>query len=124
MPKVVSDLEQAINQLRTQTDSPAVPPVAGVHPAYDPQFEALAEQVCKGVFRMLCEKNRAYGNSALDPIRIFSKAATDEQLNVRLDDKLSRVKRGHEYQNDDTLLDLIGYLIIKLVARKYGQAPS
>ena len=43
---------------------------------------------------LLLAKNDAYGNSALDPVRIFSRADPIEQLNVRLDDKLSRLARA------------------------------
>ena len=35
---------------------------------------ASIAQVCDDVKRTLLEKNRAYGNSALDPLRIFSRA--------------------------------------------------
>jgi hypothetical protein len=67
---------------------------------------------------MLIAKNRAYGDSALEPVRVFSKAENIEQLYVRIDDKLSRVKRGHEYPGDDTISDLIGYLVLLLVAKE------
>lgn len=40
-----------------------------------------------------------------------------EQINVRIDDKLSRLARGNEYPGDDTELDLIGYLILKRVVQ-------
>jgi hypothetical protein len=66
---------------------------------------------------MLIEKNRAYGDSALDPVRIFSKENAVEQIYVRIDDKLSRVQRGHEYPGDDTIFDLVGYLVLLLVAK-------
>jgi hypothetical protein len=79
--------------------------------------QAAIAQVCDDVKRTLLEKNRAYGNSALDPVRIFSRADPVEQLNVRIDDKLSRIARGREYAGDDTELDLIGYLVLKRVAR-------
>jgi hypothetical protein len=72
---------------------------------------------CEEVKRVLLEKNRAYGNSALDPVRIFSRGDTVEQLNVRIDDKISRIARGSEYAGDDTELDLIGYLVLRRVAR-------
>jgi hypothetical protein len=72
---------------------------------------------CEEIKRVLLEKNRAYGNSALDPVRIFSRADPVEQLNVRIDDKLSRFARGREYAGDDTELDLIGYLVLRRVAR-------
>lgn len=69
--------------------------------------------VCDEVKKMLIEKNAAYGNSAADPVRIFSKANAMEQINVRIDDKLSRIVRGSEYQDEDNELALIGYLILK-----------
>lgn len=72
--------------------------------------------VCKQVEALLLQKNSAYGNSALDPVRIFSKSDTIEQINVRIDDKLSRIVRGSA-SGEDVEIDLIGYLILKRVAR-------
>jgi hypothetical protein len=80
--------------------------------------EDLIENVCSDIQEMLIQKNRAYGDSALDPVRIFSKSDAVEQIYVRIDDKLSRVKRGHEYPGDDTIKDLVGYLILLLVAKE------
>lgn len=85
------------------------------------QYEAaqFAEQVTRitdATRNLLIEKNAAYGNAALDPVRVFSKADPAEQILVRIDDKLSRLKRGHEYPGDDTVRDLIGYLILFLIA--------
>jgi hypothetical protein len=71
---------------------------------------------CLGIARFLISKNKAYGNSALYPLRIFSKADTVEQLKVRIDDKLSRLGRGH-LAGEDAELDLVGYLILLLIAR-------
>lgn len=73
---------------------------------------------CDDIKKLLLEKNAAYGNSALDPVRVFSKCAPDEQLRVRIDDKLSRIARGHEYPGDDTINDLIGYLILYKIAHQ------
>ena len=64
---------------------------------------------------LLLEKNRAYGNSALDPVRILSKASPDEQLLVRMDDKLSRIVRGKE-EGEDVVLDLIGYAVLYAIS--------
>lgn len=77
--------------------------------------DAIAAE-CDAIKAMLLEKNRSYGDSALNPIRIFSRANTDEQLLVRIDDKLSRIARGNDY-NEDTVADLIGYLILLRVSR-------
>jgi hypothetical protein len=66
---------------------------------------------------MLAEKNKAYGNSAADPVRVFSRAPADEQILVRIDDKLSRIVRGHAVAGEDTVRDLIGYLALLLAVR-------
>ena len=76
-------------------------------------------KTCDNLCRMLLEKNVKYVNSALEPTRIFSKASTTEQLLVRIDDKLSRIKTtGMEAPDEDTLNDLIGYLILLKIATK------
>jgi hypothetical protein len=74
---------------------------------------------CQNIRDLLLEKNTKYGNSALNPVRVFSKASTTEQLLVRIDDKLSRIKTtGMEAPDEDTLNDLIGYLILLKIATK------
>jgi hypothetical protein len=67
---------------------------------------------------MLQDKNFAYGDSALDPVRIFSKANPTEQLLVRIDDKLSRFARGKKYPGDNDIDDLIGYLVLLKIAKE------
>lgn len=81
-------------------------------------FEQALKKELKEISNFLLEKNKAYGNSALEPIRIFSKASKLEQLYVRMDDKLSRIKRG-QADNEDVFQDLLGYLIIERLAKKY-----
>jgi hypothetical protein len=66
---------------------------------------------------LLLEKNRKYGDSALNPVRIFSKANTLEQLKVRLDDKLSRLRNQQDDEDEDVITDLIGYLVLFKVAQ-------
>jgi len=70
----------------------------------------------KEIHALLVKKNNAYGNSALEPSRIFSKADSIEQLKVRIDDKLSRIKNQGFDDSDDTLNDLIGYLVLLKIA--------
>ncbi len=72
---------------------------------------------CEALAEMLMAKNRAYGNSALDPVRVFSKADPEEQIRVRLDDKLSRLMRG-EAAGEDTEQDFMGYLVLLRVHRR------
>ena len=71
----------------------------------------LIDVECENIKQMLLQKNRAYGNSFADPVRIFSKASPEEALLIRIDDKLSRIARGQS-AGEDTILDLIGYLVL------------
>ena len=75
-------------------------------------------QVCDEVKTLLLEKNAKYGDSALSPSRIFSKASTVEQLLVRIDDKLNRIQKGAGLlaSDEDVVQDLIGYLILLKIA--------
>lgn len=73
--------------------------------------------VCNEVKELLLRKNEAYGDSALDPVRIFSKADPAEQLKIRIDDKLSRLARGND-AGEDVVLDLLGYLVLLRIAMK------
>lgn len=72
--------------------------------------------VCDEIRNLLLEKNRKYGDSALNPVRIFSKASVLEQLKVRMDDKLSRLRNAQDDEDEDPTTDLIGYLILYKVA--------
>ncbi len=77
------------------------------------------EATCDSIKKLLIDKNAKYGNSALNPVRVFSKADNQEQLLVRIDDKLSRIARGAGMDgvDEDTLNDLIGYLILLKIAK-------
>lgn len=74
-------------------------------------FQRFVEEICFEVADTIKAKNDAYGDSALNPIRVFSKADPVEQIRVRLDDKLSRIVRGSS-EGEDVRLDLIGYLVL------------
>lgn len=82
----------------------------------NPEQAAIVAE-CDALAAMLLEKNAAYGNSALEPVRVFSKASPIEQILVRIDDKLSRLARGSA-AGEDVELDLLGYLILLRVARQ------
>jgi hypothetical protein len=83
----------------------------------DQKFKEDVDEVLDAVSAMLIAKNEAYGNSALDPVRIFSKVSPVEQILVRIDDKLSRLARG-DNAGEDVEMDLLGYLVILRIARK------
>ena len=77
-------------------------------------------RVCDDIKELLLYKNKQYGDSALNPSRIFSKASAVEQILVRIDDKLNRIKKGAGLvaNDEDVIQDLIGYLILLKIALK------
>jgi len=82
--------------------------------------EELIKEVGREVVMLLIEKNKAYGDTANNPPKIFSKLSAKEGLLARIDDKLSRIKhKGLNDLTEDTVKDLIGYLILyKVQIRK------
>lgn len=79
-------------------------------------FEQNVRRITDQIADLLIAKNKQYSNSALDPIRVFSKADRMEQLRVRADDKLSRIRNGDT--SEDAVLDLCGYLILMKIAEE------
>ena len=63
-------------------------------------------------------KNEKYGDSALSPRNIFSKLDSDEQIRVRLDDKLSRIMNSSELRKND-VSDVMGYLALLCIAHDW-----
>tara|TARA_B100000900_G_scaffold354794_1_gene323702 strand:+ start:4896 stop:5192 length:297 start_codon:yes stop_codon:yes gene_type:complete len=70
--------------------------------------------ICDDIKELLIYKNQRYGDSALNPCRVFSKASATEQLLVRIDDKLNRIMKGAGLiaKDEDVVDDLIGYLVL------------
>jgi len=96
-------LRSGFNQSAESDDDP---------PEQKNNFYQEVKQISYEITNMLVEKNKAYGDSALNPLRVFSKADTLEQIKVRIDDKLSRIYRGRDFLDEDVVLDLIGYLFM------------
>ena len=75
------------------------------------------EEVTKSIAYFLKEKNLRYGNSALEPLSLFTSFVSERNTTAvnnfytRLDDKLSRIKNADELRKND-IVDLIGYLLL------------
>jgi len=82
--------------------------------------EYLIKKIGEEVTELLLKKNADYGDTANNPISIFSKLDSIEAISARIDDKLSRIKnKGINDNTEDTVTDLIGYLILlKVQLRK------
>ena len=66
----------------------------------------------------LKEKNRRYGDSALNPIQVFSNESAEEQIRARLDDKLRRIKNSDELRKND-VCDLFGYTALLMISKNW-----
>tara|TARA_A200000159_G_C7081309_1_gene238615 strand:- start:4 stop:330 length:327 start_codon:yes stop_codon:yes gene_type:complete len=88
------------------------------------------ERVGAEIISLLISKNEAYGDSATNPVNIFSDGNAVDSLCARIDDKISRIaQKGIYDKTEDTVKDLVGYLILLLVAlkdqeEKNGSSPS
>lgn len=91
----------------------------------DTQARIVAE--CEGIKSLLLSKNSKYGNSAANPAQIFSQTNALDQIAIRCDDKLSRIRNmggllrvlhDAKHVEEDTVLDLIGYLLLARVVHK------
>jgi hypothetical protein len=76
-------------------------------------FAVQVGVVLDEIRELLIAKNIKYGNSALEPLGVFSQLSAREGLLVRIDDKLKRIKNGSlERDDEDVINDLIGYLVL------------
>jgi hypothetical protein len=90
-------------------------------PPYDDAQQIFANdlgEVMQGIQKLLLAKNRKYGDAALNPIQTFSSVSPMELINVRMDDKLSRIRNRQDDEDEDVEMDLIGYLLLKQIAKK------
>lgn len=96
-----------------------------INPAHYRSYDAAAliRAECDALADMLIAKNQKYGNSALEPMRVFSKASPVEQILTRIDDKISRLRVASLDEDEDVVLDLLGYLVLLRVARSLAPIP-
>ena len=79
--------------------------------------EKLIEEICESMKNLLIQKNRDYGDSATNPSNVFSSGSPVDSICARIDDKLMRIQnKGINDKTEDTVSDLIGYLILLKVA--------
>ena len=103
----VKELESYVDEMENylkQTSKPNSP---------TDTFSSMLDSLSSRITNLLKEKNKAYGNTALNPPQIFSRLGATEAICARIDDKLSRIQnRGINDKTEDTIDDLIGYLFL------------
>jgi hypothetical protein len=86
------------------------------------RFNEEVAKVLDDIRDLLIAKNAKYGNSALEPLGVFSQLSAKEGLLIRIDDKLKRIKNGSiDRDDEDVVNDLIGYLVLLKIYAKLSQ---
>lgn len=83
----------------------------------DTPTQQKIKDVLSGMTDLLLYKNRKYGDSAINPKKIFYKGDSTNSILIRLDDKIGRVMSSTEVKprvND--VADIIGYCTLLLVS--------
>lgn len=83
-----------------------------------PETQQKIEELFDNFKDFLKEKNRRYGNSAMQPTQIFSRTPADQQILNRLDDKLSRIKNSTELKKND-VSDVFGYIALLMIKNNW-----
>ena len=121
------ELAERLEKQKKNGPTGAAPPVRNTHVFESFITTAISEadtdapsafdilKVCLSLAVFLMRKNKAYGDSALKPVRVLSTADPIEQIRVRMDDKISRLVRG-QAAGEDALKDLVGYWVLLQVA--------
>lgn len=77
------------------------------------------KDILSGMTDLLLYKNKKYGDSAINPKKIFYKGDSTNSILIRLDDKIGRVMSNTEEKprvND--VADIIGYCTLLLVSMR------
>jgi len=80
-----------------------------------PDTQVKIIELTNSIQKLLTNKNRRYGDSAILPRRSFSKLSAKEGILIRLDDKLNRIENSKELRVND-VADMIGYLFLLLIS--------
>lgn len=89
-----------------------------VHARIQEPTQSMIARKCDELKELLLEKNRKYGDSAINPCRVFSRASATEQILVRMDDKINRIKNRQNDEDEDVIKDLAGYCILYMIAKE------
>lgn len=75
------------------------------------------KEICDEIAKLLIDKNKKYGNSALEPKNIFYKGNAENSILIRLDDKIGRITNNNGEIRTNDIVDIIGYLVLLLISK-------
>jgi len=126
----IDELEEMITESNQEPKEPKEATATIVVPAEIVRLVNLAPSghlilsTCIDLAVFLAQKNISYGDSFMNPIRVFSTSDRIEQLLVRIDDKINRIQNRQDFEGDDDIKDLLGYLLLYFVARGQDEQQS
>lgn len=82
---------------------------------YDNETQKKIKEICDEIAELLIDKNKKYGNSALEPKNIFYKGNAENSILIRLDDKIGRITNNNGEIRTNDIVDIIGYLVLLLI---------
>ena len=107
-------IRDALDKLRAYESSAPAHAHAGHVPS---EFETRVRDLLWQIGDMLIAENRAYSKSAVNPVRIFSRAHPLDQIMTRIDDKLACFRHAKVWPGDDNIDELICHLVDYKVAK-------
>ena len=84
---------------------------------YDNDTQKKIKEICDEIAKLLIDKNKKYGNSALEPKNIFYKGNAENSILIRLDDKIGRITNNNGEIRTNDIVDIIGYLVLLLISK-------
>ena len=80
-------------------------------------------ELTEAIRDLLLYKNEKYGDSAINPKKIFYKGDARNAILIRLDDKLSRIKANTaDIPRVNDVADIIGYCTLLLISMGVTQS--
>ena len=115
VPNVGSNVKQAKSEIESVSRNTFDP--SSLSPWGETPTQQKIKDILSGMTDLLLYKNKKYGDSAINPKKIFYKGDSTNSILIRLDDKIGRVMSNTEEKprvND--VADIIGYCTLLLVS--------
>lgn len=115
VPNTGSNVKQAKSEIEIVSRNTFDP--SSLSPWSETPTQQKIKDILSGMTDLLLYKNKKYGDSAINPKKIFYKGNSTNSILIRLDDKIGRVMSNTEEKprvND--VADIIGYCTLLLVS--------
>lgn len=84
---------------------------------FNTDTQVKISEILDGMKDLLLYKNQKYGDSAINPKKIFYKGDSTNSILIRLDDKLGRIMNNPEDKpRTNDVADIIGYCTLLLIS--------